>query len=118
VSSNVLAFRRRDASPAAGRDATDPGATVTPAPLGRVVYTVKETAQLLSLSLGSTYQLIRAGEIPAMKLGGRWVVPKRRLHEWIDGLPEASTDDLDREIRRAEHADQRATRPPERCRPS
>ena len=55
----------------------------------RAVYTVKEVAELLSLSLGGTYQLVRDGTIPALKLGGRWVVPKKRFHAWLEGL----TDD-------------------------
>jgi excisionase family DNA binding protein len=48
------------------------------------VYTVKEVAGLLRLSLGSTYALIREGEIPAKKMGARWVIPKRRFHAWLD----------------------------------
>ncbi|MEV4822553.1 helix-turn-helix domain-containing protein [Micromonospora sp. NPDC049274] len=51
----------------------------------RAVYTVAEVAGLLSLSLGSTYALVREGEIPARKLGGRWVIPKGRFHSWLDG---------------------------------
>lgn len=39
---------------------------------------------MLSLSLGGTYALVRAGEIPAIKLGGRWVIPKNRFHTWLD----------------------------------
>src|SRR5262249_11424117 len=89
---------RRD--PPAGNPNTNQTADTAPAPLGRVVYTVKETAYVLSLSLSTTYQLIRSGQIPAMKLGGRWVVPKRRLHEWVNNLPEASTEDLDRDFTR------------------
>lgn len=50
----------------------------------RAVYTVKEVAHLLSLSLGSTYALVRQGEIPALKMGGRWIVPKKRFHVWLD----------------------------------
>lgn len=50
----------------------------------RAVYTVPEVARLLSLSLGSTYALLREGEIPARKLGGRWVIPKKRFHAWLD----------------------------------
>ena len=48
------------------------------------VYTVAEVAELLSLSLGSTYALVRAGRIPAKKIGARWVIPKRRFHSWLD----------------------------------
>lgn len=52
----------------------------------RIVYTVQEVADMLGLALGGTYTLIREGTIPALKMGGRWVVPKARFHKWIDGL--------------------------------
>lgn len=82
--------------------ASQPAGTGTPAPVGRAVYTVKEVAYLLSLSLGSTYALIRSGDIPAIKLGGRWAVPRRRFHEWLDNLPEAGNDpaELERDFAR------------------
>ena len=54
----------------------------------RAVYTVKEVARMLSLSLGGTYALVRDGTIPAHKMGNRWIVPKRRFHAWLDGLTE------------------------------
>ena len=57
------------ASPAVGTPAT---------------YTVKEVATLLGLSLGGTYQAIRAGEIPAKRIRGRWIVPRHRFHAWLD----------------------------------
>jgi excisionase family DNA binding protein len=51
---------------------------------GKVTYTVKEVADLLRLSLGGTYQAIRAGEIPAKRIRGRWIVPVHRFHAWLD----------------------------------
>jgi excisionase family DNA binding protein len=88
--------------PRAAREATrQPAHTTAPAgqptPISRAVYTVAEVAKLLSLSLGSTYALARTGDIPAKKMGGRWVVPKRRFHAWLDDLPEASAEDIERE---------------------
>jgi excisionase family DNA binding protein len=56
-------------------------------PLGpndRAVYTVKEVSLLLRISLGGTYALVRDGENPAIKLGSRWVIPKKRFHAWLD----------------------------------
>ncbi|MFI7547266.1 helix-turn-helix domain-containing protein [Actinoplanes sp. NPDC049599] len=47
-------------------------------------YTVKEVASMLRLSLGGTYQAIRAGEIPAKRIRGRWIVPVHRFHAWLD----------------------------------
>jgi excisionase family DNA binding protein len=60
----------------------------------RAVYSVKEVAEMLALNLGGTYTLIRSGEIPALKLGGRWIVPKARFHAWLDNLPEATLTDV------------------------
>jgi len=56
----------------------------------RLTYTVDEVAYLLSLSRGITYQYIREGVIPAERVGKRWVVSRKRLHAWVDGLPAAS----------------------------
>jgi excisionase family DNA binding protein len=52
----------------------------------RAVYTVVEVAQLLSLSRGTAYALVRDGTIPALRLGGRWIVPRARFHAWLDSL--------------------------------
>ena len=50
----------------------------------RFVYTLAEIAQLLSRSRGGTYELVRQGVIPAVRLGRRWVIPKIRFHAWLD----------------------------------
>ncbi|GAA3962844.1 helix-turn-helix domain-containing protein [Actinoplanes auranticolor] len=55
-----------------------------PRPGAAATYTVKEVAALLRLSLGGTYQAIRAGEIPAKRIRGRWIVPVHRFHAWLD----------------------------------
>jgi excisionase family DNA binding protein len=52
------------------------------------VYSVVEVAQLLSLSRGTAYALVRAGTIPALRLGNRWVIPRGRFHTWLDSLDE------------------------------
>ena len=50
----------------------------------RDAYTVMEVAGRLGLSRGATYGLIRSGAIPARRVGGRWIVPKKRFHAWLD----------------------------------
>ena len=48
---------------------------------------------MLDISLSGTYQYLRDGEIPGRKIGGRWVVPRKRFLHWLedldgdDGLP-------------------------------
>lgn len=66
--------------------AQDDGAGPGDQPGERAVYTVVEVAQLLSLSRGSAYALVRDGTIPAIRLGSRWVVPRTRFHAWLDSL--------------------------------
>ncbi|RKN42770.1 helix-turn-helix domain-containing protein [Micromonospora endolithica] len=103
--STVIPFPQRPTPTEAGGIST-----TRRAPVVSAVYTVAETAEILRLSLGSTYALVRSGEIPALKLGGRWAVPKRRLHEWIDGLPTASVEDVEKELAAIERREQRQQR--------
>ena len=97
MSTNVLPFPPRSARP---ESLTTEGTPTAATPITRAVYTVAEVAELLDLSLGSTYTLVRTGDIPAKKMGGRWVIPKRRFHAWLDELPEATLDDVGRELAR------------------
>ena len=60
----------------------------------RAVYTVQEVAHLLGLALGGTYTLIREGTIPAIKVRGRWVVPKKRFHARLDGIEDQADDPI------------------------
>lgn len=70
---------------------THPG---QPAEHERAVYTVAEVAHLLTLSLGATYAMVRSGDIPARKIGARWVIPKHRFHTWLDELPDATDEEI------------------------
>lgn len=60
-------------------------AMVTVVDLRPQVYTVAEVQAMLGLSRGTTYAMLRAGEIPALQLGARWVIPRNRFHAWLDG---------------------------------
>jgi len=73
---------RPDAATAPERD--------RPAPVGSLTYTVAEVADMLRLNLGGTYRMIRSGDIPSRKLGGRWVIPRRAFHTWLDTLEEVT----------------------------
>jgi len=50
------------------------------------VYTVAETAKILRLGLTKTYENIISGRIPAIKLGGRWLVPHEALVRLLQGV--------------------------------
>lgn len=53
----------------------------------RATYTVGEVAVLLGLSRASTYVLLKSGDIPARRLGNRWIIPRHRFHQWLDTDP-------------------------------
>ncbi|MGL4743281.1 MAG: helix-turn-helix domain-containing protein [Dermatophilaceae bacterium] len=59
---------------------------------GRVTYTVSEVAALLGMSRANTYALLGTGEIPARRLGSRWVIPRHRFHQWLDNDPDLTND--------------------------
>jgi excisionase family DNA binding protein len=44
-------------------------------PEAPVVISVEDAGQLLHLGRGSTYEGVRRGEIPALHVGARWLVP-------------------------------------------
>ncbi|MBW6432193.1 helix-turn-helix domain-containing protein [Actinoplanes hulinensis] len=47
----------------------------------RRFFTVAEAAELLGLSEPTVYRAIRAGEFPAIKVRGRYVVPAKAIDE-------------------------------------
>ena len=56
----------------------------------RCTYTVSEVAELLGISRSSAYECVRRGEIPAVVLGRRLVVPRHA----VDALLGAPSEHL------------------------
>ncbi len=61
-----------------GADQISEGSMMT-----RLTITVSEAAGMLGISANSAYSAVYRGEIPAVKIGGRWVVPIARLNELL-----------------------------------
>lgn len=53
----------------------------------RVTYTVSEVAAMLGISRATTYVLLRTGQIPARRIGSRWIIACRRFNMWLDSDP-------------------------------
>ena len=62
---------------------------VTTEPL---VYTISEAGALLGLGRSGAYEAARRGDIPVLKIGRRWLVPKVALDKMLAdaGQPKAS----------------------------
>lgn len=50
----------------------------------KLVYSMQEAAEVLGISKSYMYELARRGEVPALKLGKRLVVPKEKFIKWIN----------------------------------
>jgi excisionase family DNA binding protein len=51
---------------------------------------VPEVARWLSRTPARCYQMVRAGELPAVRVGGRLVVPRAAWEAWLKGCSEAA----------------------------
>ena len=51
-------------------------------------FTLEQTARYLNVSVPQVYALVRSGELPAIKIGGRgiWRVDRRQLDDYLDSL--------------------------------
>ncbi len=54
------------------------------------IYTVRQVAQRLGIGASLAYELVREGEIPAKRLGRRWVVPRKLFHAWLNEMPKGA----------------------------
>lgn len=52
--------------------------------MDRRVHTVAEVSALIGISKNSTYEAIRRGQIPALRIGRRIVIPHKALEELLN----------------------------------
>ena len=57
------------------------------------LYTVKDTAKLLGVSVNKVYELIQNGELKAFDLG-HWKIKGEEINRYIDSLPEIRPEAL------------------------
>jgi excisionase family DNA binding protein len=46
--------------------------------------TPRETADELSMSMGSVYRALKSGEIPSVRIGGKYLIPVAALNKLLD----------------------------------
>ena len=54
-------------------------------PVEQPFLTVNELAELLRVSTRTAYLLVQTGEIPSVKVGGSWRIPRAALVEHLGG---------------------------------
>jgi excisionase family DNA binding protein len=50
-----------------------------------VFLTTEEVLEYLQVNLRTVYRLIKAGKIPAVRVGRQWRFRKRDIDQWLDG---------------------------------
>lgn len=53
--------------------------------------TVDETAEALGLSPRTVADLVRNGEIPAARVGTRWIISPKAVQRWLEKRSEGGT---------------------------
>jgi excisionase family DNA binding protein len=56
----------------------------------RLTLTVEEAAEILGIGRSLCYELVRRGEIPSLRLGGRWVIPRKAIEEMLAAAGQGS----------------------------
>ena len=58
----------------------------------RLVLTVGETAELLGLGRTATYEALRRGDLPGLRVGHRWIVPTHALDVWLARVSQTGSE--------------------------
>ncbi|HEU0113094.1 MAG TPA: helix-turn-helix domain-containing protein [Thermomicrobiales bacterium] len=76
----------------------------------KLAYSIKEAAKALGIHTDLAYRMAQCGELPAVKLGARWLVPVAALERWLaERIAAAQSPDT---------VFARAERSPDRTRPT
>ena len=52
--------------------------------MGETFLTTEEVMQYLQVNLRTVYRLIKAGKLPAVRIGRQWRIRKSDLDAWLD----------------------------------
>ncbi len=50
-----------------------------------LTYSVEDVARLLGIARNNAYERVRCGDIPSIRMGRRYLVPRERFHTWLNG---------------------------------
>lgn len=52
--------------------------------MDKLVYSPKEAAELLCIGMNKIYDLIHANKIPYIKVGKKFIIPKKAFESWLN----------------------------------
>lgn len=62
-------------------------------PEDKLVFNVGELAEVLGIGLPAARNMIHIEGFPALKVGGRYLIPKQALQRWLDNRANNNQDD-------------------------
>jgi excisionase family DNA binding protein len=62
------------------------GRRPTPVTLESATLTPKESLKITRFGANYTYRMLRSGQMPAIKVGSRFFIPRSALMRWLDNL--------------------------------
>ena len=63
---------------------------ISTAPVAKLAYGIDDVAEMLSLGRTTVVALVSNGDIPSIKIGGRRLIPRRDLDEFVERQRSAS----------------------------
>lgn len=61
-------------------------------PEEKLVYNIGELAEVLGVGLPAARNMIHVQGFPALKVGGRYLIPKQALQRWLDNQASNNRD--------------------------
>jgi excisionase family DNA binding protein len=61
--------------------------------ISKLTYTVPEFGRILGIGRNLAYEAVRRGEVRAVRLGHRWVVPKLEVQRLLEARPAQRNDE-------------------------
>ena len=61
-------------------------------PSEKLVYNIGELAEVLGIGLPAARNMIHVQGFPALKVGGRYLIPKQALQRWLDNRAGSNQD--------------------------
>lgn len=52
--------------------------------MDKLVYSTKEVSELLCIGMNKVYDLIHENKIPYVKVGKKFIIPKKALETWLN----------------------------------
>ena len=56
--------------------------------MDKLVYSTNEVAELLNLGLNKVYELLYSKQIPSVRVGRKYLIPKHSLEHWLEKTAE------------------------------